>query len=104
MKTLACQVRCLLTWAVSCFLMSYHQQQPHASIELPDTLNSAGAKLLYFYLQIEEDATVDELQTALGLKKVTIYSLLQTLTATGLVEQSGTTYSCQEQITTGDDQ
>lgn len=80
--------------------MSDHQQQLDGRIELPDTLNSGGAKLLYLYLQFEEEATIDELQTALDMKKVTLYSLLQTLTASGLVDRSGTTYSSQKQRTT----
>lgn len=63
---------------------------------LPRSLESSNSKLVYFYLQIEGDATIDELERALGLKKVTLYSLLRTLTAAGLVEQSGPTYVCRE--------
>lgn len=60
---------------------------------LPDALDSSDSKLVYFYLEIAEAATIDELKHALGLKKVTLYSLLRTLVASGLVERSGTTYT-----------
>lgn len=76
-----------------------HQQtqQLRATAKLPTRLNSAGAKLVYLYLFIENEATIDELQAALGMKKVNLYPLLQTLTATNLVERTGTMYGCQEQ-------
>ncbi|WP_336365458.1 hypothetical protein [Halalkalicoccus salilacus] len=64
--------------------------------QLPETLDTSGAKLVYLYLQIENEATINELQTALGMKKITLYSLLQTLTATELVDQDGAMYVCQE--------
>lgn len=79
------------------------QQERHAQAiaELPDALNSSGAKLVYLYVNIAEGATIDELQTALGLKKVTLYPLLQTLTTYGLIEKRGTTYVCQGRLHDG---
>lgn len=62
--------------------------------QLPETLNTAGSKLVYLYLKIEDEATINELHTALGMKKITLYSLLQTLTATELVDQEGAMYVC----------
>jgi predicted transcriptional regulator len=66
-----------------------HQQPSHPTINLPDTFNSSGTKLVYLYLRIEGQATIDELHHALGMKKVTLYSLLKTLTATDLVAREG---------------
>jgi hypothetical protein len=73
--------------------MSSIQQYEH---QLPDTLNTAGSKLVYLYLKVEDEATINELHTALGMKKITLYSLLQTLTATDFVDQEGALYVCQE--------
>lgn len=64
--------------------------------QLPETLNTAGSKLVYLYLKVEDEATINELHTALGMKKITLYSLLQTLTATELVDQEGAMYVCKE--------
>lgn len=84
-------------------MMSHQQtQQFRATAELPTRLDSAGAKLVYLYLFIENEVTIDELQAALGMKKVTLYPLLRTLTATNLVKRTGTTYDCQEQSSDGE--
>jgi DNA-binding IclR family transcriptional regulator len=68
---------------------------------LPDTIISSGTKLVYLYLHVEENATIDELHAALGMKKLTLYSLLQTLTATDHVDCQGATYVCRQQISDG---
>jgi predicted transcriptional regulator len=73
------------------------QQHPQPTVTLPDTLNSSGAKLVYLYLRLEEQATIDELHQALKMQKGTLYSLLRTLTAADLIERTGTTYSYQHQ-------
>lgn len=72
------------------------QYQPQANVELPDAFDTSGAKLVYLYLHIENEATIDELEAALGMRKVTLYSLLQTLTATDLVHRSGARYVRQD--------
>lgn len=77
------------------------QQQPHADLALPERLDTADAKLVYLYLHIENEATIDELQAALEMKKITLYPLLQTLTATDHVEQAGAQYVCQQQTAAG---
>jgi hypothetical protein len=81
--------------------MSTSHQYTH---QLPETLNTSGAKLVHLYLQIETEATINELHRALGMKKITLYSLLQTLTATELVDQDGAFYACQQQTPDGGDQ
>lgn len=70
--------------------MSQIQQYEH---QLPDTIDTSGSKLIYLYLKIENEATINELHAALGMKKITLYSLLQTLTATDLVNQEGAIYT-----------
>lgn len=77
------------------------QHQLHADFDLPETLDTADAKLVYLYLRIENEATIDELHAALGMKKITLYPLLQTLTATDHVDRTGTQYVCQQRTAAG---
>ncbi|KYH25618.1 hypothetical protein HAPAU_22930 [Halalkalicoccus paucihalophilus] len=67
---------------------------------LPAELGSSGAKLVYLYLKVENEATIDELQASLGMRKVTLYPLLRTLTHTGLVEKVETRYVCRREHNT----
>lgn len=72
------------------------QHQPDPTLDLPDRFETAGTKLIYLYLRIETEAMIDELHTALGMKKLTLYSLLPTLTATDLVDREGARYVYQQ--------
>lgn len=72
------------------------QHQPHTIIDLLTTLDTSGARLVYLYLRIEGKATIDEMQRALGMRKLSSYSPLQTLTTTDLVERAGAAYVRQE--------
>jgi len=54
--------------------------------ELPSELESPRAKLVYLYLQSSE-ASIDELQSGLDVKKITLYSILRTLRERELVEK-----------------
>lgn len=83
--------------------MTAHQEYTQrVDTELPTQLNSSGAKLVYLYLTSVEGATIEELQAALDLHKLTLYSLLQTLANHGLVEQTGSTYVCHAHSTEGE--
>lgn len=73
--------------------MSSQSQMQHRSIELPDELLSPQSKLVYLYLTGASAASVDEMQTALGLKKLTLYSVLRSLTADGFVHQNANKYT-----------
>lgn len=73
------------------------QYQPPVDLEFSDAFDTPGAKLVYLYLRIENEATIDELEAALGMRTVTLYSLLRTLTATDLVDRSGGSYVCRDQ-------
>lgn len=74
--------------------MDPQTDQPRSVAALPKELRSAGAKLVYLYLTVENEATIDELQAILRMRKVTLYPLLQTLTRNGLVEKVDTRYVC----------
>ena len=56
---------------------------------LPETVSSPQAKLVYLYLLVRGTTTVDELGAALGLPKLSLFSILQTLAEYGLVVRDG---------------
>lgn len=53
---------------------------------LPGELSSSNAKLVYLYLLTTEVATADQLQSALGVRKLTLFPVLRRLENVGLVE------------------
>lgn len=64
-------------------------QRPTTSArELPTELDSPRAKLVYRYLS-DGAASIDDLQTDLEVKKITLYSILRTLRERELVEKQG---------------
>lgn len=64
--------------------MSTRQTTPTET--LPTGLESPRAKLVYLYLQ-SGPASIDELQSGLGVEKLTLYSVLRTLRERALVEK-----------------
>ncbi|HMB50955.1 TrmB family transcriptional regulator [Natronoarchaeum rubrum] len=60
---------------------------------LPDELDSPRAKLVYLYLSVAEDAALADLQETLDLKKITLFSILDTLQRRDLIEHEGETYA-----------
>lgn len=71
--------------------MSTRQQ----SLAVPDELASPQAKLVYLSLLIMEDATATDLQQFLGLPKITLLSVLESLIAKDLVRQTEDGYVSQ---------
>ena len=69
------------------------QQLPKGTATLPDDIESPRAKLVYLYLATGGEATLDDLQDGLGLKQITLYSVLGTLRERGLVRFEGNTYT-----------
>lgn len=69
---------------------SLSQQEAFAS-SVPAEL-SAESKLVYLYLHTTDGCHVDELQDRLGLKKISLYPVLESLTERGLVRRDGMTY------------
>jgi DNA-binding IclR family transcriptional regulator len=66
---------------------------PTAAPALPPELQSPRAKLVYLYLTTNGDATVSEMGDSLGMKKLSLYSILKTLRKEGMVDCDGTTYA-----------
>ncbi|MHC3438841.1 MarR family transcriptional regulator [Natrialbaceae archaeon A-gly3] len=62
------------------------------SESLPQEINSPQAKLVYLYLDLSNGATVGELEDTLALKKITILSILESLSERDLVERTGSGY------------
>lgn len=60
--------------------------------ELPTELESPRAKLVYLYLQ-GGAASIDDLQSDLEVKKITLFSILSTLRERGLVEKQGSQFT-----------
>jgi len=48
---------------------------------------------VYLYLTTNGDATVSEMGDSLGMKKLSLYSILKTLRKEGMVDCDGTTYA-----------
>jgi DNA-binding IclR family transcriptional regulator len=65
--------------------MSVHQSTTTGS-QLPTELESPRAKLVYLYLRTDA-ASIEELASALGVRKITLYSILRTLRERELVEK-----------------
>ena len=63
-----------------------------AAPALPPELQSPRAKLVYLYLTTNGDATVSEMGDSLGMKKISLYSILKTLKREGMVDCDGDTY------------
>lgn len=63
MKTVVRQVGWLLNWrAIPRVNKTQPQHQLHGDLDLPETLDTADAKIVYLYLRIENETTIDELQ------------------------------------------
>ncbi|MDZ5811267.1 TrmB family transcriptional regulator [Halorubrum sp. AD140] len=71
-----------------------HTETARASAPaLPPELQSPRAKLVYLYLTTTGDATVSEMGDSLGMKKISLYSILKTLKREGMVDSDGDTYA-----------
>lgn len=67
-----------------------HEQN---STEIPAEIESANSKLVYLYLHTAGEATVEELQSSLGMKQLALFPVLDTLSGEGLVAREGERYT-----------
>lgn len=73
---------------------SVEREFPHFEIDaLPESVETAEPKLVYLYLSVVEEATIEDLSETLGMKLLTLYPLLSTLTEDDLVERRGETFA-----------
>lgn len=56
---------------------------------LPTELGSPQAKLVYLYIEAAGGATVDDLTEILSMKKISVLSVLRSLSTDGLVDRDG---------------
>lgn len=70
-------------------------QQPGATAaRVPEELDSPRAKLVYLHLSTAGWSTVADIQHALGLKKIALLSILDTLHSREHVERRGNAFRC----------
>lgn len=69
--------------------------QQRQATTLPGELSSPRAKLVYLYLSTHGSATLGELQDDLNMKKLSLYSILRTLTDQQLVTRHADSYTTQ---------
>lgn len=55
--------------------------------DLPDDLTAADSKLVYLFVSVSDGATVDDLQSGLDIKKISLFPVLDTLSERGLIER-----------------
>lgn len=72
-------------------MMSTSDQQ----LAVPDDLASAQSKLVYLALLELDEATATELQQRLNLPKLTLLSVLDSLTRMDYAERTADGYACQ---------
>ncbi len=58
---------------------------------LPPAISSPQAKLVYLYLEVAGEATVDDLRATLELNKLSILSVLSSLRSESIIEKNGDT-------------
>lgn len=59
---------------------------------IPAEVSTPRAKLVYFALEVTGGATVKELQELLALRKLTLLSILDSLSEQSVVEYTGSQY------------
>ncbi|MFC6769032.1 MarR family transcriptional regulator [Natrinema soli] len=59
---------------------------------LPTELDSAQSKLVYVTLEATGGATTGDLSRLLNMQKLTILSVLSSLSSQGLIEETGSAY------------
>jgi DNA-binding MarR family transcriptional regulator len=63
-----------------------------ATPAVPSELTSAQSKLVYLYLDCAGGATADDIAGSLGLKKISLYPVLDSLETRGVVRNDGNRY------------
>jgi hypothetical protein len=64
-----------------------------ASVDVPESINSPRAKLVYLYLATHGAVAEDQLCEGLEMKRITLYSILQTLRGADLVSRDDKRYT-----------
>lgn len=62
------------------------------SVSVPPELTSDGTKLVYLYLRVTGESTLDELNQSLEMKTISLLPILNTLESKELVNREGNIY------------
>jgi predicted transcriptional regulator len=62
------------------------------TLDVPDELSAADSKLVYLCVTVSDGVTVDELQSTLDIKKISLFPVLDTLSERGLIDRVGDEY------------
>lgn len=73
--------------------MSVSQHAPPRSVvPIPDDIDSPRAKLVYLYLSVDGEQSLSDLRSDLGLPKITLLSVLGSLSSEGHVNREDGAY------------
>ena len=61
--------------------------------QLPTEIDSAQGKLVYLTLEVTGEATVTDLNRTLNMRKISILSVLSSLSSQGLIERTDAGYA-----------
>jgi len=64
-----------------------YSAQSVRDLSIPEGINSPNAKLIYVYLKSVKSATIDQLCSSLGLKKLTAFPIISSLRKSGFIEK-----------------
>jgi predicted transcriptional regulator len=73
--------------------MRQHASRKATALTVPDDLDSPRSKLCYTYLAVSGPSTVGELTGALGLRRLELFPLLETLREREWVTRKGEHYA-----------
>ncbi|ATW87569.1 hypothetical protein halTADL_0771 [Halohasta litchfieldiae] len=62
------------------------------SVSVPAELSSDGTKLVYLYLRVSGESTLNELNQSLEMKSISLLPILNTLMTKDLVDRDGNSY------------
>lgn len=62
------------------------------AIDVPEGLTSAESKLVYVFLAASDGATVEELNEALDISKISLFPVLRTLTERDVITREESAY------------
>lgn len=67
-------------------------------LSVPKSLESPGAKLIYLYLRVCGNSTLEDLHEDLNLPIVSLYGLLSELESRDIVRRQGRFYRCEGEL------
>lgn len=63
---------------------------------VPDDITSSSAKLVYLQIALLGEASIRDLERALGMPKLRLFGVLDALEGSGIVVRRGKRYTCED--------